>query len=76
VAKQRVHNFAVSLDGFAAGPDPGPELHLAIVPTVLGSGERLFGDLDLITAGYECVGHVTSPAVLHARLGRRALWES
>jgi dihydrofolate reductase len=29
------------------------ELHLAIVPIVLGRGERLFGDLDVNTAGYE-----------------------
>jgi dihydrofolate reductase len=46
------------------------ELHLAIVPILLGRGERLFGDLDLIAAGYECVEHRCSPAVFHVRLER------
>jgi dihydrofolate reductase len=46
------------------------EVHLAIVPTLLGSGERLFGDGDVTAGGYECVGHVSSPAVLHVRLAR------
>ncbi len=46
------------------------DLHLAIVPTLLGRGERLFTDLDLIAAGYECVEHVSSPAVLHVHLAR------
>jgi dihydrofolate reductase len=46
------------------------ELHLAVVPTLLGRGERLFGDLDVVAAGYECVEHVSSPAVLHVRLAR------
>jgi dihydrofolate reductase len=46
------------------------ELHLAIVPTLLGSGERIFGDLDVLAAGYECVEHQSSPAVFHVRLTR------
>jgi dihydrofolate reductase len=46
------------------------DLHLAIVPVVLGRGERLFGDLDVTAAGYECVEHQCSPAVFHVRLAR------
>jgi dihydrofolate reductase len=44
------------------------ELHLAIVPVLLGGGERLFDHLDGIT-GYECVELVSSPSVAHVRLG-------
>lgn len=46
------------------------ELHLAIVPTLLGGGERLFGHLDGGPGGYECVEFVSSPAVAHVRLAR------
>jgi dihydrofolate reductase len=45
------------------------ELHLAIVPILLGSGERLFENLDG-APGYECVELVSSPAVAHVRLAR------
>ncbi|MCU1464420.1 MAG: bifunctional deaminase-reductase, C-terminal [Actinomycetia bacterium] len=45
------------------------ELHVAIVPTLLGTGERLFDDLDG-APGYECVELVSSPAVAHVRLAR------
>ena len=41
-------------------------LGFAVVPVVLGSGERLLGDL----TGYECVEHRSSPAVMHVRLAR------
>ena len=47
------------------------ELHLAIVPTFLGAGERLFDHLDGGPHGYECVEVVTSPAVTHVRIARR-----
>jgi len=30
------------------------ELHVAIAPTLLGSGEHLLYGLDLTTLGYEC----------------------
>jgi dihydrofolate reductase len=46
------------------------DLHLAIVPILLGRGERLFGDVDPATAGYECVEHRCSPAVTHVRVAR------
>lgn len=46
------------------------EMHLAIVPTLLGSGEPLLDGLDARALGYEIVEHATSPAVLHVRLQR------
>src|SRR5262252_1085571 len=33
------------------------ELHLAVRPVLLGSGEHLFGGLDLPALGYECASH-------------------
>ena len=46
------------------------ELHVAIVPVLLGSGERLFENLDGAPAGYEVVEFVSSPAVAHMRLAK------
>jgi dihydrofolate reductase len=48
------------------------EMHLAIVPILLGSGERLFDHLDGGPNGYECVEFVSSPAVSHVRFARVA----
>jgi dihydrofolate reductase len=47
------------------------ELHLVIVPILLGTGERLFDNLDGGPDGYECVEQVSSPSVTHVRLARR-----
>ena len=41
------------------------QLHIAISPAVLGSGESLFVGLDLLKLGYKCTEHVTSPAAMH-----------
>jgi len=46
------------------------EMHFAIVPVLLGSGERLFDHLDGGPVGYRCVELVSSPAVAHVRLIR------
>src|SRR5213076_1721346 len=49
------------------------ELHVAIVPILLGGGERLFDNLsDHLDGapGYECAELVSSPAVAHVRLVR------
>lgn len=46
------------------------ELHLAIVPILLGAGERLFDHLDGGPAGYECVERVCSPAVTHVVMAK------
>jgi dihydrofolate reductase len=48
------------------------EVHVAVVPLLLGSGERLFENLDDGLNGYEVVEFVSSPAVAHARLARTA----
>ena len=48
------------------------EMHLVIVPVLLGSGERLFDHLDGGPVGYECVELVSSPSVTHARFARTA----
>ena len=44
------------------------EMHLAIVPVLLGGGERLFENLDGGAEGYECVELVCSPSVAHVRV--------
>jgi dihydrofolate reductase len=46
------------------------EMHAAIVPVLLGSGERLFDDLGPSTGNYRCVEHVCSPTVIHVRIAR------
>jgi dihydrofolate reductase len=44
------------------------QLHIAISPVVLGSGESLFAEIDLLKLGYKCTEHVTSPAAMHVVL--------
>ena len=46
------------------------EMHLAIVPILLGGGERLFDNLNGGPVGYRCVEFVASPSVMHARFAR------
>jgi dihydrofolate reductase len=46
------------------------EMHLAVVPILLGSGERLFDQIDGVSAGLECVELISSPNVGHARFAR------
>ncbi|HST48823.1 dihydrofolate reductase family protein [Jatrophihabitans sp.] len=48
------------------------ELHLVLVPVLLGSGERLFADAtpDGGPPGYDCVELVATAAVVHLRLRR------
>jgi dihydrofolate reductase len=41
------------------------EMHVAISPVLLGSGEHLFGGLDLVKLGYRCVEHVAAPEATH-----------
>jgi dihydrofolate reductase len=48
------------------------EMHLAIAPVLLGSGERLFGDLNAVELGYRCIRHVATPDVTHVVLTRSA----
>jgi dihydrofolate reductase len=44
------------------------ELHLAIVPILLGQGERLFDVTPVEAAGYKCVDLTCSPEVAYVRL--------
>lgn len=46
------------------------ELHVAIVPILLGSGEKLFSDINLLSLGYQCVEHVASNNANHIVLRR------
>ena len=46
------------------------EMHLAIAPLLLGSGEHLLGALDLPALGYTCSEHVASPAATHVVITR------
>jgi dihydrofolate reductase len=43
-------------------------LHLAISPVLLGRGENLLADLDLVQLGYRCSEHVSSAAAMHVVL--------
>ncbi|MCH8544868.1 MAG: dihydrofolate reductase family protein [Alcanivorax sp.] len=44
------------------------EMHIAIAPVLLGSGERLFEGIDLKGLGYECVEFVAPEKATHAVL--------
>jgi dihydrofolate reductase len=47
------------------------ELHLALSPTLLGSGEPLLAGIDMPGLGYECSEHVASPHAMHVVLTKR-----
>jgi dihydrofolate reductase len=44
------------------------EMHLAISPVVLGSGENLFAGIDAAKLGYQCTEHVATPNITHVVL--------
>src|SRR5688572_28603714 len=46
------------------------EMHLAVSPVLLGSGERLFEDLADVVSMFTTVEYVGSPAAAHYRLVR------
>ena len=48
------------------------ELHLAVRPVLLGSGENLFAGLDLHALGYECTKQVAGERATHFFLQKRA----
>jgi dihydrofolate reductase len=48
------------------------ELHLAVSPVLLGSGEHLWHGIDLHSLGYECARHVAGERATHVFLRRRA----
>ncbi len=47
------------------------EMHLAISPVLLGSGERLFDGVDLRALGYACTEHQPSALATHIVLSRQ-----
>jgi dihydrofolate reductase len=47
------------------------ELHLAVRPVLMGSGERLFNGIDMHALGYECARSVAGERATHVFLRRR-----
>lgn len=48
------------------------EIHLVISPILVGSGEHLLHDIDLMALGYECVEHVPTSEAMHLTIRRRS----
>jgi dihydrofolate reductase len=48
------------------------EIHLAMAPALLGSGEHLFAGLDAVTFGYCCSEHVFTANAAHFVLTRKS----
>jgi dihydrofolate reductase len=46
------------------------EMHLAIAPVLLGSGEHLLGGIDLKELGYTCTQHVPTQQATHVVLSK------
>src|SRR5262249_45358854 len=46
------------------------EMHLAITPVILGTGEPLWAGLDLLRLGYRVTERVTTAAAMHLVLTR------
>lgn len=47
------------------------EIHLALAPTLLGSGEHLLAGLDAVALGYRCSEHVSTAHAAHFVLTRQ-----
>jgi dihydrofolate reductase len=47
------------------------ELHLAIAPVLLGSGEHLLSGIDAAKLGYQCSEHVATANATHVVLTKR-----
>jgi len=47
------------------------EMHLALSPVLLGSGEPLLAGIDMTKLGFECTEHVASEQALHVVLTKR-----
>jgi dihydrofolate reductase len=47
------------------------EMHIAIAPVLLGSGEHLFADIDLPALGYHCTEHASSPKATHVVIEKK-----
>lgn len=47
------------------------EIHLAIIPTLLGAGEHLLSGIDLAKMGYHCVEYIPSARAAHVVLRKQ-----
>jgi dihydrofolate reductase len=47
------------------------EMHIAVVPMFLGSGENLFKGIDLVELGYACTSYVPTPSAAHLVITKR-----
>ncbi len=47
------------------------DLHLALSPVLLGTGEHLLAGIDMLKLGYECSEHVATENAMHVVLRRR-----
>jgi dihydrofolate reductase len=48
------------------------EMHIPVTPILLGSGEHLFGGLDLPALGYRCTATVAGPRAVHYTIARQS----
>jgi dihydrofolate reductase len=46
------------------------EMHIAMSPVVLGTGEPLFSGIDLLALGYRCAEHASSAHATHVVLSK------
>jgi dihydrofolate reductase len=46
------------------------ELHLALRPILMGSGENLFAGIDMAELGYRCTQHVSTELAMHVVIHR------
>jgi len=49
------------------------EMHVAISPIILGSGEPLFAGIDLTALSYRCTEHVATASALHVVITKREM---
>jgi dihydrofolate reductase len=47
------------------------EMHLAVAPVLLGSGEHLLAGIDLPRLGYECTEHIATDLANHLVIKRK-----
>ncbi len=47
------------------------EMHIAISPVLLGSGERLFAGLDMLQLSFTCTEHVATENTMHVVLSKQ-----
>ena len=48
------------------------EMHIAISPVLLGSGEHLFAGIDALKLGYQCAEHVPTASATHVMLTKQS----